>query len=211
MSREHPENPVTPVILAAGESSRMGRAKALLDFGGLTGIGRILATCRKAGLSRPIAVVGHDPEPIRAELAGTEAAVVENADWKRGQTSSIQRGLRALPAGAEAFLLWPVDLPLVAETTVRALLGVWKKRNPFKKIWLPVFEGHRAHPALFDLALAGEFQALGPDSPAHQVVRKDPSRVREVPVSDPYVGAPLNTPQEYERLLAQFAKRADRI
>ena len=188
----------------------MGRAKALLDFDGLTAVERILETCRKAELARPIVVVGHDPEPIRAKLAGAECAVVENPDWKRGQTSSIQRGLRALPAGSEAFLLWPVDLPLAAETTVGALLGVWKKRNPFKRIWLPVFEGKRGHPALFDLELAGEFQTLRADAPAHQVVRKDAARLREVPVSDPFVAAPLNTPEEYEKLLAEFAKRVDR-
>jgi len=95
---------VAGLILAAGESSRMGRDKALLDYRGRTFLETIIAKLREAGLSRMMVVLGHHAEDIRrvVNLSGVE--VVTNHDYLRGQTSSLQVGLMALdnrPARSE--------------------------------------------------------------------------------------------------------------
>lgn len=201
---------IVPLILAAGASARMGRPKALLDFAGRAALDVIRDTCRAAGLARPVVVVGADAGAIREHLVGAAVRLVENAQWPSGQTSSLQCALRALPAAAEAFLVWPVDVPLAAETTVRALVGV-RRRERGGGIVVPVSGGRRGHPALFAASFAAEFLALDPAVPAHAVVRKDPSRVREVPVNDPFATMPLDTPDDYARMREALRARRGRV
>lgn len=214
---------IVPLVLAAGDSRRMGRTKALLDFDGRTAIEIVLAAHREAAdaaqaagvtLAPPVVVLGRDAEAVRPHLPEGVRAVVNPAP-ERGRTSSIRAGLEAIEASlspespgtaggldaeAEAFLLHPVDSPLVAAETIARIVGDASGRP----IVVPVFEGRRGHPALFRRAVFAEFHALGDDEPAHVVVRRDASRVCEVAVEDENVARRLNTPGEYRAALAAF-------
>lgn len=184
----------TPLILAAGESSRMGTPKALLDFDGLTCLDLVLRACRRPRCTAPLVVVGAAADRIRAALpAGT--AVVDNPGFRHGQTSSLKTGLRSLPPDADGFLLFPVDFPLVRSETVDRIL------TTDGAIVIPLHAGRRGHPARFGAATVAEFLALGDDEPAHRVVRRDPDRVVEVPVDDEAVVMRMNTPAEYRDCL----------
>ncbi len=198
---------IIPLVLAAGRSERMGSPKALLDFGGRLAIEVILDLCRRASLAAPVVVLGHEPARVQAALPSAGLTVVENPDYARGQSSSIQAGMKALPKGAEGFLLWPVDMPLVADATVAALLAVWEKRPAEKQIVVPMRTGRRGHPAIYGAAVFPEFMRLRPDEPGHAVIRKDPARVLEIPVDDPWVLFRMDTPEEYQVALAEYQRR----
>ena len=187
---------LTPIVLAAGASSRMGRPKPLLDLDRKTALARVLEACRDAALSKPIVVLGHAAAEVRKAVDLAGAVVMENPEPARGMGSSLRIGLEALPAEARGFLIYPVDYPLV---TWRELVLLEEKfeHDHRHQIYIPTFEGKRGHPVACDRALAAEFLTLGADEPAHRVIRKDPVRVLEVPVANPWVCRDLDTEEDY--------------
>jgi molybdenum cofactor cytidylyltransferase len=185
------------VILAAGESRRMGLPKALLDAGGETFVGRLCAVFRKAGCD-VLVVVGAEAARIRAALP-TEATAVENPSWREGQFSSARVGVAAaLDAGAEAVLIHPVDIPLVTSQTIRRLLeGLAGSLAAV----VPVYASRKGHPLA--LAAAGARALLASPEAAHLEAALDTLRVEGLPVDDPGVCEEADTPADYE---AMFGK-----
>lgn len=191
------------LILAAGASERLGSPKALLSVDGEPAIGRIARLIHEAGGRPIVAVLGSDSERVRIALPQSCGAVV-NPDWPNGRTNSVRAGLRALPVASHV-LLWPVDHPGVRAATVRTLV------EGDERIRVPTHEGRRGHPTLFPPSLRDEILALRDDEPLHEILRRDPARVREVPVEDPGVLLNVNTPEDRARLdeLTRRAKRAN--
>jgi len=121
---------IAGLILAAGESSRMGRDKALLTYHGRTFLETIVVTLRNAGVERIAVVLGHHAEEIRkaTKLEGVE--VVINPEYRRGQTSSLQAGLRALDSpDLEAVILHLVDHPAVSAATIQELVHSFRRAH----------------------------------------------------------------------------------
>lgn len=190
------------VVLAAGAGTRMGQTKALVRVGGLTALERIVRTLNEAAVHQIQVVVGAERE-IVARAVPRPGAAVSNAEWERGRTGSVKAGLRSLPPQAD-LLVWPVDHPLVATSTVTALLSARGGR-----IRVPVFQGHRAHPTWFSASLRSEILALGDDQPLHDVLRLDPKRLLEVPVDDPGVLLNLDTPDDLKKAEAYLRGSSD--
>lgn len=184
------------LILAAGESSRMGSAKALLEFRGETFLDRLIR-CFSAYCSPVIVVLGHEPEVIRAGVRSAGNAVfVLNPDYSQGQFSSMQCGLRAVPEDAEGILFTPVDHPNIEPATVRQLIAAGTP------IAIPQYLGRHGHPVLFTRGLIPEFLALGPDGQARQVLHGHTSEIRYLDVADPGILDDIDDPDAYHRLLA---------
>jgi CTP:molybdopterin cytidylyltransferase MocA len=184
------------LILAAGESSRMGSAKALLEYRGETFIDRLIR-CFSAYCSSVIVVLGHEPEVIRAGVRSAGNAVfVLNPDYSRGQFSSMQCGLRAVPEDAEGILFTPVDHPNIEPATVRQLIAAGAP------IAIPQYLGRHGHPVLFTRKLVPEFLALGPDAQARQVLHGHASEIRYLDVADSGILDDIDDPDAYRRLLA---------
>lgn len=210
---------VVPVVLAAGASRRMGQPKALLDFDGACALELILATCSRAGLGTPVVVVGPERDRIAARVDLSLARVVTNPARERGQTSSVQVGLRALPDDAGAFLLWPVDHPVVADADVIALAECWATRAARgaggPAIVALSCQGRRGHPILLSRALIPEILALPDDAgegseTVRDVIRRNQARSFYVPTEDEAVLCDLDTPEDYHRMLAYHRSRAGR-
>jgi len=199
---------IVPIILAAGASSRMGGPKALCDFDGRTCIELALDASHEATLTSPIVVLGFHAETIRRRVRFGDAAVVVNERAERGQTSSLKAGLRALPDQAEAFLMYPVDFPLVSAVELRLLLAAWRARSSGQRIFIPSHDRRRGHPVLFDATLRDAFMQLADESPARAVVDASPDRVSYVDCEMPYVLADMDTPDDYARRLSAFRTRA---
>lgn len=181
--------PAHAVIPAAGRGDRLGgRPKALLEIGQATALERVARTLAAAGLPG-LVVTGAHREAVAAEAARLGLATVDNPDWERGRTGSVQVGWRA--AGEDPILLWPVDFPLVKVETAKALA-----RRAGSACAVPLVGDRRGHPVLLGLAVRGEVLALGPDQPLHDVVR---AHARLVPLDDEGALLNVNTPEDLER------------
>lgn len=194
------------VVLAAGHSSRMGSPKALLPYGGSTFLGCVLGLLEAAGVEAVRIVTGPDGSGLRAAApALPDEAWVENPSPDDGMLSSVRLGVCALPAGTEAFVLWPVDHPFVRAATVSALLSTWRAhRSP---VVLPRHRGRRGHPVLFDASTVPEILSAPDDAgPRHVVAAHADDRI-EIEVADAGILADIDTPEAYEEA---FGRRLDR-
>ena len=197
---------ISAVILAAGKSTRMGRSKALLPIGtGETFLARLVATFRAAGIDDVVVVAGHEASAIvdAVERGGADARVVVNEEYEAGQLTSVLAGLRAVASPrVAAALVTPVDVPLVAVSTVRALVDRYREtRAPIVR---PVRGGHHGHPVLIDGALFEQLRALDPSQGANVVVRAHASAEGDVVVDDEGAFADVDTPAAYESLRRRF-------
>jgi CTP:molybdopterin cytidylyltransferase MocA len=190
------------LILAGGESRRMGFPKALLEFGGETFLDRLIRTFA-AHCAPVVAVLGAEAERVRAGLRLVDrASIVVNSDYLRGQLSSMQCGLRDVPEHAAGVLFTLVDHPDVRDTTIRKLLG---SRAP---VAMPRFNGRRGHPIWFSRALVPEFLALSPDSTAKIVLERHSHEIDYVEVDDPGILDNVDDPDAYRRFLREHEAKA---
>jgi CTP:molybdopterin cytidylyltransferase MocA len=184
---------VAGIILAAGESRRMGFPKALLRYREEsfldTLIGLFAARCQPV-----IVVLGAHAARIR-EGTQRPATFVTNEDYQRGQTSSMQCGLRAVPADAESVLFTLVDHPAVAPATLDALLAA-----PGPLVRVPRHGGRRGHPIWFSRELIGEFLALPELGAARDIVRSHAAQTEFLDVDDAGILADIDDPAAYGRL-----------
>lgn len=183
------------LILAAGESSRMGSPKALLEFRGETFLDRLIR-CLSDQCAPVIVVLGYEPEVIRAGVrAPGNAVFVLNPDYQRGQFSSMQCGLRAVPADSQGVVFTPVDHPNIEPSTVARLI------ETRAAIAIPQYIGHHGHPVLFSRQLIPEFLTLSPDDQAPTVIRRHASEIAYLDVSDPGILDDVDDPEAYRRLI----------
>jgi len=190
---------IAGLILAAGESSRMGRDKALLTYRGRTFLQAIVATLREAGIERIAVVLGHHNEEIQRaiELPGVE--VVVNAAYRLGQTSSLQAGLRALGApDLEAVVLCLVDHPTVSARTVRQLVDSFRA-SPAPVV-IPAHQGQRGHPVAIGCTVFPELLSLGPSEGANTVIRRHRAATQFVDVDDSGILLDVDDDEAYRRL-----------
>ena len=173
----------------------MGRPKALLPIGEKTFLDNILDAISRSRVEHTVVVVGHHREEIE-RVVHPPVTVVFNPNYEEGMITSLQTGIRALPSEAVAALLFLVDHPLVNPETIELLVS---KAQP-NRIVLPVFEGRRGHPVLFGADILQEILALTSLQGANIVVRKDPSRIIEVPVNFRGILADIDTPDDFQKL-----------
>ena len=191
---------VAGIILAAGESRRMGFPKALLRYRDETFldtlIGLFAARCRPV-----IVVLGAHSDRIR-ERTIRPATFVINPDYQRGQTSSMQCGLRAVPPDAEGVLFTLVDHPAVAPATLDVLLaGLGQQAcDPRPLVRVPRHAGHRGHPIWFSRDLITEFLALPENGAAREVVRSHTAQTEFLDVDDAGILADIDDAAAYGRL-----------
>jgi molybdenum cofactor cytidylyltransferase len=185
--------PLAAAILAAGESRRMGRPKALVPLDGLTFVEHLLAAVRHPRVEIVRVILGSNAEEIRAESSLDSGTIVVNQDWRLGQLSSIQVAIRSLPAGATAgLLLCPVDHPLITVCLVSRLITEFDASQ--KLIALPTHLGRRGHPVIFHYSLYDELLAASPDVGARQVVWAHAGEIAEVETDEAGVILNLNDP-----------------
>jgi molybdenum cofactor cytidylyltransferase len=182
------------LILAAGESRRMGSPKALLRYRDDTFLDR-LAGLFAARCSPVIVVLGAEAERIRSN-AHFAATYVVNPNYARGQTTSMQCGLRAVPPGADGVLFTLVDHPAVLPATIDVLLA--EPRAALLRV--PRYHGRRGHPIWFSRDLIPEFLALPETGSARDVVASHGAQTEFLDVDDPGILADIDDPEAYRGL-----------
>lgn len=193
------------IVLAAGQSSRMGSPKALLDFRGRPFVVRIVEALQALEIKIRVVVLGRDAARIRAALAEHDCMLVENPDVEGGPIVSLRVALGAVaPLQPAAALVWPVDLPHVRVTTVERLLETHRRTNG--PIVVPRFGERRGHPIIWGSALFPELltSAAAAAQGARVVLHTHEQELVQVPVDDPAVIDEVNAPEDYERLVREW-------
>jgi molybdenum cofactor cytidylyltransferase len=190
---------IAGLILAAGESSRMKRDKALLIYRGLTFLETLILNLRGAGIENIAVVLGHHANEIERAVNLAGVRVVLNPDYRRGQTSSLQAGLAAFEElSPDAVILCLVDHPVVSAEIIGKLMSSFEKDHPPAVI--PTLDGQRGHPVVINRTLFAEILALPPDGGANSVLRKYRDATQFAEVEDRGILVDVDDPEAYERL-----------
>lgn len=185
-------------ILAAGESSRLGRPKQLIQFRGKSLIRRTVNAANEAGCSPITVVLGSDSKKIEDELAGTRVTIVKNENWRAGIGTSIRAGVQNLLSQAsnlEAIMLLVCDQPFVDARVIKGLIALRQKTN--KSIVASAYAETLGVPAFFDHSCFEELLALSNDSGAKSIILRDRERVAEF--SFPEGAIDIDTASDDER------------
>src|SRR5690242_86656 len=192
---------IYPIILAAGASSRLGFPKALARFGERTALQIAIDNC--TSLEPPIVVLGSRSQELK-KIVPRGVRVIVNPRWRSGQLSSLLAALRKVPRGA-AFMLYPVDYPLLTPDIVASIVTGFRQREERQAIAVPSFRRRGGHPVIFSGALRKEFVSA---ETAREVVYRDPQRVKFIAVRSEAIWQDMDTPAAYQARLREFERRS---
>ena len=191
---------IAGIILAAGESTRMGEDKALLPWGDQTFLERLLAVAKNTRVGLVRVVLGANAEAVQKKIKFGTAELVVNPNWQKGQLSSLMAGLDSLPRQmVEAALVFLVDHPGVSSRLVETLIDNYRATR--KLIVSPVYQGRRGHPVLFAAELFDELRAAPLEVGARHVVYQHAGDILEVPTDEEGVVLNINRREDYEKIL----------
>jgi molybdenum cofactor cytidylyltransferase len=194
-------NSIAPIILAAGDSTRMGYPKALLPLGNDFFLIRILKTARDAGLPRANIVLGKSAAIIKPHIQDWDANILINPDPSRGQLSSIQLALSSLSRDIDAALIWPVDMPAVSQDVVRRLAELFI--NSGALIAFPLYVDKRGHPALFHRSLFQEFMDAPLREGPKSILIRHQQETAMLAVRNCAAVKDIDTPSDYQGLTGE--------
>ena len=186
---------IAAIVLAAGQSRRMGKANKLLaPVDGKPMVAHV-AEALAASQARPLVVVtGHDYAAVEAVLPKRNFSLTHNPDYASGLASSLRRGLAALPDGIDGVLVCLGDMPRVTPAIVNRLIAAF---NPVegRAICVPTWQGKRGNPVLFARRFFAEMQEVAGDTGARALIGDHAEVVCEVPMDDDAVLLDIDTPE----------------
>lgn len=195
---------IAGLILAAGESTRMGSPKPLLPWNNGTLIEYLVSQLNAGGVSGVVVVLGHDADNVRNALRGVDCTIVVNPDYKQGRASSTRVGAAALPVYADGVMVMNVDQPRPA-SVIRAVREAHERDGGL--ITVPTYEGKRGHPNIFAQPLFAELVRVREETfGMREIMQRFRDQVKHVEVPSPWVLVDTNTPEEYERARALAAQ-----
>lgn len=190
---------IAAVLLAAGESVRMGQSKPLLPFGNTTLVEHLVEELLVSEVDRVYVVLGHEAERVQAVLNAHPVHAVVNADYRQGMLSSVRCGLRALPRETGAVLVAPVDQPGLTRALINALLNAYRVSH--KDIAVPIHQGRRGHPLIFSAGYIPEILTDYGDTGLRGLLSRHANALLEFPLDDPAVLDDTDTPEAYRRFM----------
>lgn len=191
---------ISAVLLAAGESRRMGEFKQLLRLGDKTFVEHCVDHLLGSRADEVIVVTGHRESEVRRALGHRSVIFAHNAHYQSGMTSSIQSGIRASSVRARAFVVALVDQPRIGIPILNRLIEAYEgPLHPM--IVIPSYEGKNGHPILLDGRLRDEILNLNPSESLRKIVSAHENHTLRVSVLSPEVVEDCDVPEDYERLL----------
>jgi molybdenum cofactor cytidylyltransferase len=190
-------NDVAAIILAAGQSSRMGAFKPLLPFGDKTVLESTIDYLRRGGIETIIVVVSQRADEIKAHFKSRNLLFVSNPDQHSAMAASIICGLATLPRNAQAVIITPVDHPAVPPEAVTQLISEWRAGA---RLVIPTSGGRGGHPVLIDLSFREELLKLDPNLGLKSFFDAHANAVKRVAVNSNYIARDMNTWDDYRSL-----------
>ena len=190
---------IIAVVLSAGESSRMGRPKALLPIQGQKFIERIIRVIGQSRVGRTIVVLGHHADQLRGQIEHLPVEVVINPDYRSGQLSSLQAAIRHISDDdrCDGMLVQLVDHAFIDVALVDALIESFFETK--KMIVVPRYKGKRGHPVIFSRELFGELLNAPLDQGAKAVVNAHRQETLEIEWQDEGITLDIDTPELYRQ------------
>jgi molybdenum cofactor cytidylyltransferase len=195
---------ISAILLAAGESKRMGGDfKPLLKWGTRTVIGACIDNLKRSRVDEIIVVLGFRESEIRARLAGAGVQFAINREYSKGMLSSLKTGLPLVSPRCEGVLVALVDQPMVGPDVINPLVisfGDYEKR-----ISIPTYEGKHGHPIIISRDFEEEIMKLDDADPEglKALINEHRHEIQEVPVESSAILEDIDSPEDYARLVAQ--------
>lgn len=186
---------ITAILLAAGESKRMGKPKQLLSLDRSTVLGQALDNLLNSKVDNVIVVVGYRAEEIKKSIGDRPVIATVNQDYRQGMSTSIIAGLKLLADDTDAFMLALADQPFIDSKTIDHLIDEFQKSK--KGIAITVCKGRRGHPVIFSTKYRNELMGLKGDVGAKEIIMSHPEEVLEVPVDCEGVIIDIDTAEDY--------------
>ena len=203
MSVDPASTVIAGIVLAAGEATRMGRPKQLLDLGGSPILQHAIDVAEASDVDEVVVVLGAGSEEIAGRISGQRARLVVNPDHTMGNVSSLVCGADAAP-GADAFVLLMGDQPETRVAAIDQITGLWRRRRPWGAVTR--YDDRIGHPFLLSRACLQSAAQVGGSKLLWTMLAEDDSgRVAAInhPGSAP---ADINTPDDYRELIARWGQ-----
>jgi molybdenum cofactor cytidylyltransferase len=189
---------ISALILAAGESRRMGQPKMLLPWGPTTVLGQVIATFRQAKIEDIIVVVGGAREQVEESIRQSGARSVFNAEYAIGEMlRSLQRGIEAQSPQAQAALIALGDQPQIQAGTVRLICETFQRTK--SRLIVPSFQMRRGHPWLLERSLWDEVLRLDAKHTLRDFLKQHSPEIEYVAVETPGILADIDTMEDYHK------------
>jgi molybdenum cofactor cytidylyltransferase len=186
---------ISAILLAAGESNRMGQPKQLMPFDQITIVERTIDNLLNSAVSETIVVLGYKDEEIRKTIAGKPIKIAINPDYQQGMSTSIIAGLKQVDKKAQAVIIALGDQPFVNSQTITSLVEAFIANN--RGILIPVYQGRRGNPIIFAIKYKSELLNLKGDVGGREIIKRHPDDVLEVAVNCEGVLLDIDTMENY--------------
>ena len=194
---------VAAIVLAAGESRRMGGInKLLIEVDGVAMVVRAADAALASGADPVITVTGHEREKIEAALTGRAVETVHNPDYGEGMSTSLRAGLAVLPADTGAAVICLGDMPHIDAGLISRLIAAFDPARG-RAICVPTYKGKRGNPVLWAARYFGEMQRLAGDVGARHLIGQHSDAVHEIECGDAAVTFDVDTPEALKSLTAR--------
>lgn len=190
------------IILAAGESRRMGFPKMLLIFNGITMLENVIGNIKGSAIDHALVVLGAEKEALTELVSKTSVRYCINDNYKQGMLSSVKCGFRNLPSDFEAVLVFQGDQPFITPKVINRVIEGY--RSSGKGIAIPVYKGRRGHPLLIDQKYRNEIECLDDKEGLRSLSHRYSEDVLEVETDDPGILRDFDTYDEYKKELNQI-------
>lgn len=190
------------IILAAGASVRFGQPKQLIKLKGKYLVERVLDSALKSRLDLVVLVLGHEYQSILqglgAKVHHPQLEVVINHKYDGGQSSSLKAGLESVQKAFSSVMYLLADQPLINSNTIDFLLDQFHGSG--KEICVPVFEGQRGNPTIFNRSIYEEIMMIDGDIGARDIIAKNTERVLYAEIKDPLCFFDIDSPHDLKKL-----------
>lgn len=200
---------ISAILLAAGQSKRMGTNKLLLDIGGQALVERVVKVLLRSKVDSVIVVAGFEWKRVRQRLWTKGVRVVYNRQYREGMAASIREGLRHIDQGSHGVLIVLADHPFITSDTIDQLIDAY--RGSQKGIVCPTYQGKRGHPVIFNLERYGKaLSQLKGDIGGRAVIEAHRDDLLEFAIDSPGVIRDIDVWEDYDEFRTLLAEESDR-